>query len=57
MNVEALWLEVAEDNDPARALYKGCGFQSVGRRAGYYLRGDGTRRDAVVMRRLLNPPA
>lgn len=33
-----LFLEVAEDNHPARALYATCGFFEQGRRAGYYPR-------------------
>ena len=32
----ACFLEVAEDNHAAQALYKGLGFAEVGRRAGYY---------------------
>ena len=31
-----LFLEVAEDNEAARALYAGLGFQVLGRRAQYY---------------------
>lgn len=38
---EALFLEVAEDNLPARRLYETCGFVVVGRRPGYYRRKDG----------------
>lgn len=45
----ALFLEVAEDNDAARALYKSCGFFPVGRRPGYYKRPDG-RVAALVLR-------
>ncbi len=44
-----LHLEVAADNDPAQALYQGAGFEVVGRRPGYYRRGEGTV-DAVLMR-------
>lgn len=36
-----LFLEVAEDNDPARALYKKLNFVPVGRRPGYYRRAAG----------------
>ena len=42
-------LEVAADNTPACALYARLGFRTVGRRAGYYQRADGTRCDAVTM--------
>ncbi len=49
----ALFLEVAEDNLPARALYARQGFAEVGRRAGYYSHGD-ERIDALVLRRDLN---
>jgi [ribosomal protein S18]-alanine N-acetyltransferase len=45
--VEA-FLEVRVDNDAARALYAGEGFDEVGLRRGYY---DSGRVDAVVMRR------
>lgn len=34
--VVALHLEVAVDNDAARALYRGFGFVEIGRRANYY---------------------
>lgn len=45
----AIFLEVAEDNMPARELYQAQGFQDVGRRQAYYRRAVG-RMDAVVMR-------
>lgn len=44
-----LFLEVAADNDAARALYAGAGFEAVGLRRGYYAGG----RDALVLRRAL----
>jgi ribosomal-protein-alanine N-acetyltransferase len=44
-----LFLEVADDNDPARALYATLGFQQVGVRKAYYVRPDG-RRDALTLR-------
>lgn len=46
----ALFLEVAEDNDAARALYAHGGFAQVGKRAGYYIRPNG-RLAALVLRR------
>ena len=46
----ALFLEVAEDNDAARALYAHSGFAQVGRRPGYYIRSQG-RVAALVLRR------
>lgn len=49
----ALFLEVAEDNGPALALYNACGFERVGRRLGYYVRGE-DRVDALALRRALN---
>lgn len=50
---EALFLEVAEDNAAALALYRAAGFADAGRRRGYYERQGGTA-DALVMRRTLN---
>jgi len=50
LGATALFLEVAEDNEAARSLYKDCGFFSVGRRPGYYKRADG-RVAALVLRR------
>jgi ribosomal-protein-alanine N-acetyltransferase len=42
------FLEVRESNHAARALYEGCGFQSIGRRRNYYAK---PMEDALVMRR------
>ncbi|MEL6765718.1 MAG: GNAT family N-acetyltransferase [Pseudomonadota bacterium] len=47
----SIFLEVAEDNDAARALYAAAGFEEVGRRDGYYERRDGSRVAALVLRR------
>ena len=44
--VNHIFLEVAEDNLPARAMYEQCGFIVVGRRPKYY---DGI--DAIMMRK------
>jgi ribosomal-protein-alanine N-acetyltransferase len=46
-------LEVEETNRPALAVYRGLGFQEVGRRAGYYLKPDGSRVAALTMSRAL----
>lgn len=46
-----LFLEVAENNDAARALYTRFGFEPVGRRPGYYRTASG-RQDALVLRLL-----
>jgi ribosomal-protein-alanine N-acetyltransferase len=51
--VEA-FLEVAADNDAARALYTATGFAEIGRRPRYYARPDGSALDAIVMRRTLD---
>lgn len=50
MEAESLFLEVADDNVAALALYRAAGFEQVGLRRGYYASGA----DAVVMRRALN---
>jgi len=44
-----LFLEVADDNHPALALYARAGFTEAGRRPGYYARPDGSRRDALIL--------
>lgn len=46
---DALWLEVRLGNTAAQALYRGAGFEIVGRRAAYYPAEHG-REDALVMR-------
>lgn len=46
-----VFLEVAESNAAARALYTRAGFTVTGRRRGYYHGPDGTAVDAVVMAR------
>ena len=48
-----MFLEVAEDNKPAIALYRRFGFSEIGRRKGYYPRPDGTPATALVMARNL----
>lgn len=55
LEAETLFLEVADDNVPAMALYRGLGFEIVGRRRGYYARPNGDPpTDALVMRLALN---
>lgn len=49
---ETAFLEVAETNHAARALYAEAGFTPSGRRKGYY-RGAGLAVDAVLMARSL----
>ena len=45
-----LFLEVREDNEPAKYLYGRAGFLQVGRRPDYYTAKDGSRRAAITMR-------
>lgn len=54
LGARQLFLEVAEDNHAARTLYAAEGFASVGRRLGYYIRGDGTTMAAITLRRPLS---
>ncbi len=54
LGAQSLFLEVAEDNPAAVALYVAAGFAPVGRRPGYYARKAEAAIDAVVMRRDLN---
>jgi len=49
LGVHAVFLEVAEDNWPARALYRRAGFRDVGRREGYYDDSKGVA--ALILRR------
>ncbi|WP_425051374.1 GNAT family N-acetyltransferase [Psychromarinibacter sp. S121] len=51
---ETVFLEVAEDNAAARALYTACGYVEVGRRKAYYRHPDGSRVDALVMQKALS---
>jgi ribosomal-protein-alanine N-acetyltransferase len=50
----SVYLEVAEDNQAARALYWKCGFEPAGLRRAYYARGGARPVDALVLRRALN---
>ncbi len=47
--VKRVLLEVADDNAPAIALYRHCGFTEIGRRKKYYRRKSGREVDALVM--------
>jgi len=47
LRLRAVFLEVEEQNVPARRLYARAGFREVGRRAGYYSGG----KSALVLRR------
>ncbi|CUA88712.1 ribosomal-protein-alanine acetyltransferase [Chelatococcus sambhunathii] len=46
-----IFLEVEAENGPALALYRRFGFEEVGRRDGYYRKGDGSTATALVMAR------
>lgn len=46
---KTMFLEVAEDNHAARALYQNFGFAMVGRRPGYYARKEQTAMDALIL--------
>ena len=47
--LQTLFLEVRLSNEPAKRLYQGLGFETIGQRRGYYPTDDG-REDALVMR-------
>lgn len=52
--VTEMFLEVAQNNDAALALYTACGFTQMGRRIGYYRQADRAV-DALTLRRSLSP--
>jgi len=52
--VRTVFLEVEENNQPARKLYERAGFATVGRRERYYLRPGGEQLNALLMRRDLS---
>lgn len=54
LGAERMFLEVAEGNAAARALYARSGFVEMGRRRGYYSHADGRREDALTL--VLNFP-
>lgn len=51
---QRLFLEVAEDNAAARALYVRAGFVEAGRRRAYYSRASGPPVDALILARSLD---
>jgi len=51
LGATAVFLEVDEDNAPARRLYARAGFREVGRRPAYYSRGGEPPANALVLRR------
>ncbi|CAM5519100.1 Ribosomal-protein-alanine N-acetyltransferase OS=Afipia felis OX=1035 GN=NCTC12722_00017 PE=4 SV=1 [Afipia felis] len=54
MGIRTVFLEVEENNRPARALYASAGFSTVGRRDRYYKDDGGAQLNAIVMRRDLS---
>jgi [ribosomal protein S18]-alanine N-acetyltransferase len=52
--VRTVFLEVEENNQPARRLYERMGFFVVGRRENYYRQGGGQTMNALLMRRDLS---
>lgn len=49
LGAERMFLEVADSNAAARALYARSGFVEMGRRRGYYAHTDGRREDALTL--------
>lgn len=52
--IRTVFLEVEENNQPARRLYERAGFSVVGRRERYYRQNGGEALDALLMRRDLS---
>ena len=52
--VRTIFLEVEENNQPARKLYERLGFAIVGRRERYYRQAGGEQLNALLMRRDLS---
>ena len=55
--VRSFFLEVAENNRPALALYAKSGFRAVGKRPNYYVSKQGGAVNALILRQDLNPEA
>lgn len=53
LNAKAMVLEVNINNEAAQNLYKSYGFEQFSVRKGYYSNADGTRSDAVCMKKAL----
>ena len=49
LGASRMFLEVAEDNAPARGLYGALGFEAAGRRPRYYPRAEGPAVDALLL--------
>jgi ribosomal-protein-alanine N-acetyltransferase len=52
--IRTVFLEVEENNQPARRLYQHAGFAVAGRRERYYREANGKQLDALLMRRDLS---
>ena len=52
--MRSIFLEVEENNQPARRLYEWAGFGVVGRRERYYQQAGGEQLNALLMRRDLS---
>jgi ribosomal-protein-alanine N-acetyltransferase len=52
--IRAIFLEVEENNQPARKLYERAGFAVIGRRERYYKQSGGEQLNALLMRRDLS---
>jgi len=51
LGTQAVFLEVDENNEPARRLYRRAGFREVGRRPGYYRQDRDRAATALILRR------
>lgn len=56
LQLKRIFLEVAADNEAARALYTKLGFVETGQRKAYYKRANGPRVDGVLMQGDFPPP-
>lgn len=53
LGAQEIFLEVAEKNDPALALYEKVGYRQIGRRKGYYTATGEPAVDAILLSRKL----